>query len=482
MSLQMEGITKRFGTVLANDGVNLAAGSSSLHALLGENGAGKSTLMKILGGLQQADAGRILLDGQEVRPRSPREAARLGIGLVHQHFMLVDTLDAVDNLRLAHPALRRPDVEKLGQDHGLHVPLDRPVGQLSVGERQRVEILKALGQDVSVLVLDEPTAVLTPQEAESLFTVLRAMAARGRTVIFISHKLPEVLALCGAVTVLRHGKTVAERKLGGDVTPEHLAAWMVGRNIQLDGRREPAELGEPCLVLRALAARGLAPTTLSVRRGEILGVAGVSGNGQTHLAEALAGLLPASGSITLDGQELTGLSVRGRLEQGLAYVPEERNGVGAVLPMTVAENAILRDAPSLAKRGWLRPEAVSKRAQELVETLDVRCAGVQARAGTLSGGNLQKLVVARELARRPRALIAAQPTRGVDVGAILEIHRLLLAERTRGLATILISEDLEELRRLCDRIAVMYAGAVAAVVDGETPAEELGLLMAGGGA
>lgn len=474
----MEGITKRFGTVLANDGVNLSVGEGELHCLLGENGAGKSTLMKILGGLQQADSGTITLDGKVIAPRSPREAAALGIGLVHQHFMLVDTLNARDNLHLAHPGLR---VEALAEEHGLQVPLERPVGRLSVGERQRVEILKALGQNARVLVLDEPTAVLTPQEAERLFAVLRKMAAGGRSIIFISHKLPEVLALCQRVTVLRQGQSVACESLAG-ATQQQLASWMVGRDFQLDGRRAAQALGEPRLVLEGLTASGLAAVDLTVRRGEIVGVAGVSGNGQTQLAEALAGLLPAAGSVRLDGQELAPLGVSGRLRAGLSYVPEERNGVGAVLPMTVAENAVLRDAPSLSRRGWLSPSVVSARARSLVEALDVRCAGVEARAGSLSGGNLQKLIVARELARQPKALIAAQPTRGVDVGAIVEIHRRLLAERAQGLATLLISEDLDELRRLSDRIAVMYAGKVVAVVDGETPAEELGLLMAGGGA
>ena len=474
----MEGITKRFGSVLANDGVNLDVASGELHCLLGENGAGKSTLMKILGGLQQADSGRMTLEGKEIAPRSPREAARLGIGLVHQHFMLVDTLDARENMQLAHPGLR---VEALAEEHGLQVPFDRPVGQLSVGERQRVEILKALGQNARVLVLDEPTAVLTPQEAERLFAVLREMAASGKSIIFISHKLPEVLALCHRVTVLRQGQTVACEPLAG-ATQEQLAGWMVGRDFQLDGRRAAVDLGEPRLVLEGLAAPGLAPCSLTVRRGEILGVAGVSGNGQTQLAEALAGLWPATGSVRLDGLEIGSLGVLERLRAGLAYVPEERNGVGAVLPMTVAENAVLRDAPSLSSRGWLSPAVVAARALSLVEALDVRCAGVEARASSLSGGNLQKLIVARELARQPKALIAAQPTRGVDVGAIVEIHRRLLAERSRGLATLLISEDLDELRRLSDRIAVMYSGKVAAVVDGETPAEELGLLMAGGGA
>lgn len=475
MSLALLGVSKSYGATRALSEVDLELEPGSIHALLGENGAGKSTLLKILSGLAQPDAGRLLRDGQELRLGSPLQARRAGIATVHQHFMQVDELTVSQNLTLA--GIHRPP-EELAREYGLSVSWQTPVGDLSVGEKQRVEILRALAQDAWLLLLDEPTAVLTPLEVEPLFAVLRRLAANGKVIVFVSHKLGEVLALCDRVSVLRQGKLVESRAVSGTGASE-LARLMVGRELEpLPPERSPAS-SQPRLRLQSFRVDPRVEVDLAVHQGEILGLAGVSGNGQRELAEALAGLRPFQGRAELDGQDLAGLSIRQRLEQGLAYVPEDRQTTASILDFSLSENLALRDYPRLSRRGVLDQPGIQRRARELVEEYAVRASSVEAPARTLSGGNLQKLVLARELSRQPRVLVAAQPTRGVDLGSTRAIHRLLLEERARGTAVLLISEDLDELRALSDRLAVMCDGRVVGVVPPDTPAERLGLLFAG---
>lgn len=477
--LALEGISKRYGPTQALQDISLSFESGQIHALLGENGAGKSTLLKILSGLVRPDQGQVLAEGRALSLTSPTEALRQGIATVHQHFMLVDELTVAQNMTLA--GLRqRP--ERLAEEYSLSLPWSSPVGELSVGERQRVEILRALAQDAWLLLLDEPTAVLTPLEVKPLFAALRQMAARGRGVVFVSHKLGEVMVLCDRVSVLRQGRLVSQSQSVSQTTPGELARLMVDRELEpLPLERGPVS-SAPRLELSALTVPPrLRGVELTVHQGEIVGLAGVSGNGQRELADALAGLSPFEGSARLDGRELAPLSIRQRLEAGLAYVPEDRQSTASILDFSLSENLILRDysRPPLARRGVLQPDAVQQRARVLVEEYAVKTPSVDAPARTLSGGNLQKLVLARELSRQPRLLVAAQPTRGVDLGATRAIHRMLLEERGRGTAILLISEDLDELRTLSDRLAVMEGGRIVGLVPPDTSPEELGLLFAG---
>ncbi len=493
--VEMRNIVKRFPGVLANDRVNFDVRAGEVHALLGENGAGKSTLMRQLYGLYQPDSGQILVDGRLQSFRSPADAIRAGIGMVHQHFMLVPTLTVAENVALGLPSSRGPlmdldrvsaRIRELAAAYGLKVDPSCPVWQLAVGEQQRVEIVKALYRGASVLILDEPTAVLTPQEVDDLFGTLRRMAAEGHTLIFISHKLREVMAISTRVTVLRDGRVVGARSTK-DVTRNELAQLMVGREVK-PIRPSPAKPGEVRLRVESLCAQGdrgtaaLRGVNLEVRAGEIVGIAGVSGNGQRELAEVLAGLRKCeSGHVYLDGQEITGGSVRHRIIAGQAYIPEERMRDGAIRQFTVQENLFLHDhsAPRFTRGIFMDLRAMAARARELVDLFGVKTPGLDTPLKNLSGGNIQKLIMARELSRQPKVLIASQPTRGVDIGATEYIHQRLVQQRDAGAAVLLISEDLDEVMTLSERIAVMYEGEIVGVVPRDTPVETLGLMMTG---
>ena len=498
--LDMRGIVKRFPGVLASDHVDFDVRTGEIHALLGENGAGKSTLMKILYGLYQPDEGEIWLNDQPVTIHSPTDAIARGIGMIHQHFMLVDTLTVCENVALGLSSQRGPltdlsrveaRIRELADAYGLAVNPRAPVWTLSVGERQRVEILKALYRGAALLVLDEPTAVLTPQEAEQLFVTLRQMAVDGHALIFISHKLHEVIALSDRVTVLREGRvagSVAAGEMAG-VTRSDLARMMVGREVLLEREKSDVAVGEVRLRLRNAGALGvtgqaaLRGVSLDVLSGEILGVAGVSGNGQRELAEVVAGLRDLTqGKVELGGENVSAWSAARRTAAGLAYIPEERMHDGVIQQFSVAENLILNDhtRQPYSNGFFLNFRQIARHSRQLVSDFRVKTPSVETPAKSLSGGNIQKLILARELARQPSVLIAAQPTRGVDIGATEYIHQRLLDERARGTATLLISEDLDEVLALSDRIAVLYEGRVMDVLlREEATAERLGLLMAG---
>ncbi len=498
--LEMRGVTKRFPGVLANDRVDFDVRAGEVHALLGENGAGKTTLMKILFGLYTPDAGDVLLNGEPSGVRTPAAAIAAGIGMIHQHFMLVPTLTVTENVALGlSPSSRlRPDlagvrarIGELSEAYGLELDPDAYLWQLAVGERQRVEIVKALLREARLMVLDEPTAVLTPGEVEDLFITLRRMANDGRGLVFISHKLHEVLALADRITVLRDGR-VAGATVPDQTDRERLAQMMVGRPVKLapDMSRVPAS--DVRLRVRGLVVPGDRGTDavrdldLDVPGGRIVGIAGVSGNGQRELAEALAGLRPVSaGSVEIDGADVTGREPNEARAAGLAYVPEERMRDGAIGSFTVAENLMLlahSDAP-YCRRGVLRMRAIKNHSQRLVDDYAVKTPGLETSTSSLSGGNIQKLILARELHGEPAVLLASQPTRGVDIGAAEYIHERLVAQREHGTAILMISEDLDEVMALSDEVAVMFEGRLAAVVPREEcTIKELGLLMAGAAA
>ena len=495
--LEMRDIVKRFPGVLANAGVDFDVRAGEVHTLLGENGAGKTTLMNILYGLYQADEGEILIDGSPVEITSPTDAIEHGIGMIHQHFMLVDTLTVAENVALGLKSSRRPVTDldvvserivELSRRYGLHVDPDAQVWQLAVGQRQRVEIIKALYRDARLLILDEPTAVLTPQEVDQLFGTLRQLTADGRGLIFISHKLHEVLALSDRITVLRHGRVTGRLPAEG-ATRERLAELMVGRQVLMRQSKPPVEAGAPALVVRGLtvmADRGeeaLRSLDLEVRSGEILGIAGVSGNGQRELAQSIAGLREiVGGRIEIDGADVTGMRPAEVRAHGLAYVPEERMHTGAVAGFTVSENLLLtgHDDDRFTHR-WLTDfDRVREHSKRLVEEYDIKTPALETPTQSLSGGNIQKLILARELSGTPKVLLAAQPSRGVDIGATEYIHRRLIEQRSEGTAVLMISEDLDEVFALSDRVAVIYEGEIIGVVDPETATrEEVGLMMAG---
>jgi general nucleoside transport system ATP-binding protein len=508
VQLELKGITKRFGSLVANDGISLSVTPGQVHALLGENGAGKTTLMNVLYGLLQPDEGEIHIDGKAASFHSPKDAIGAGIGMVHQHFMLVPPFTVAENVTLGIEQVRpgglldagrtRREVRDLSHRYGMDVDPDAVVEDLPVGIQQRVEIVKALVRNASVLVLDEPTAVLTPGETQELFHIIRQLRDGGTSIIFISHKLKEVQEIADTITVLRRGKVVGERK--PPATEADLAALMVGRDVQLRVSKAPATPGAIMLSVAGLVvpaaissvhgtpapASAHAPVdglSFDVRAGEILGIAGVQGNGQTELCEALMGLLPATaGSVVLNGTDLTRATPRARLDAGIAYIPEDRREDGLVGSFSVAENLILNsyDRKPFARGIAMNLSAIAENATARIKEFDVRTGSPATPAGTLSGGNQQKVILARELGQDTKLLIASQPTRGLDVGSIEFVHRRIVEQRDRGVAVLIVSSELDEIYALADRIAVIYEGKITGFRPPDVDATELGRLMAGG--
>ena len=495
--LELLGITKRFPGIVANDHVDFELAKGEVHALLGENGAGKSTLMNILYGLYHPDEGEIRLEGKRIRIDSPRDAIDRGIGMVHQHFMLIPVMTVAENIVLATEPTKGPfldlasaekRVRELSKQYGLTVRPEAKVASISVGMQQRAEILKALYRGAEILILDEPTAVLTPQEASELFTILLSLQEDGKSIIFISHKLNEVLEIADRITVLRQGKRIDTVPREG-ASREGLARLMVGREVVLSVEKPPAEPGETLLEVKDLVVadeRGLEAVrgiSLEVKAGEIVGIAGVDGNGQSELIDALTGLRsPSAGTITAAGENLTSANARACLDAGVGHIPEDRQVRGLVLDFTLAENLALHDyakEPN-SRWGWLYPGRLIERAGRLLKEFDVRGGRPQTLAAALSGGNQQKVVIAREVSRDPRILVAAQPTRGLDVGAIEFVHRRLVKERDEGRAILLVSFELEEILSLSDRILAVYEGRIVGEYEPGVSEEELGIAMTGG--
>jgi general nucleoside transport system ATP-binding protein len=496
----MRRITKRFPGVVANEDVDFEAARGEVHALLGENGAGKSTLSNILTGLYRPDDGEIFVDGRRVHFHAPRDALEAGISMVHQHFRLVEPFTVAENIvlgdhrgegrtfRLRHRAIERR-VGELSQRYGLAVDPRAPVSHLSIGEQQRVEILKALYRDAQILILDEPTAVLTPQESEALFTTMREMAAEGRTVIFISHKLHEVKAVADRVTVLRGGRSLQTVDTA-DATPRSLAALMVGRELGGAGTARERSRGEPVLSLDGVWTAGdrgedaVRDASLVVHAGEIVAIAGVAGNGQRELAETVAGMrAPSRGSARIGTKTLRGGDPRAAIAAGIAYVPEDRLGTGLAPSLSIASNLVLRSyrQPHASRGPLLRLRRIREHAIAMIDRYRIAAPGHSVPARLLSGGNLQKVVLAREFSGKPRLIVVASPTRGLDVGAIETVHAYLRDAAADGVAVLMISEDLDEILELADRIAVMFEGRIVGETDrASASVEELGLLMAGG--
>ncbi len=497
----MRGITKRYPGVVANDGINLQVRPGEIHALLGENGAGKTTLMNVLYGLARPDEGEILLDGTPVTISGPADAIARGINMVHQHFMLVPVLTVAENILLGDETMAnrvfldrreaRRRIIELGRRFGFEIDPDAKVGSLSVGWQQRVEILKALYRNARILVLDEPTAVLTPQETDEIFGVLRRLAGEGHSIVFISHKLYEVLEIADRITVIRRGRVVGER-LPSATDEDDLAALMVGREVQLTVDRGDSHPAGAVLEIKSLEVRddrgqaAVRGVDLEVRAGEIFGIAGVAGNGQDELVEAIVGLRkPSAGTVRLGGQSVTGHSPRQMNEAGVAYVPADRHRFGLILSFPLADNLVLT---SYYRRPYARgivrdPGAILRDAAKSIQRYDIRTPSAGVRVSTLSGGNQQKAVVAREFDRDLKLLVLDQPTRGLDVGSIEFIHRQVIAKRDAGAAVLLVSAELDEVLEMSDRIGVMYAGRIVAILDGRTADKnEVGLLMATGGA
>jgi ABC-type uncharacterized transport system ATPase subunit len=496
--LELRGITKQFPGVLANDHIDFDLRRGEVHALLGENGAGKSTLMSILYGLYTADSGEIRMNGKPVTISSPKHAIELGIGMVHQHFMLIPVMTVTENIVLAQEptyagvlldydaAAKR--VRDLSDSFGLAVDPNARIQAITVGQQQRVEILKALYRGAEILILDEPTAVLTPQEAQELFEIINELKSQGKSIVFISHKLNEVLEIADRISVLRRGKLIETIPREG-ATEAGLARSMVGREVLLRVEKRPSQPGEPLLQVEDVVVRddrgleAVRGVSFEVRAGEIVGIAGVDGNGQTELIDSLTGLRhPVSGSIRIGGEELSRASAREALDAGLGHIPEDRQRRGLVLDFNLAENLVLHDygKEPFSKLGWVNPRRWFRWARGRLQEFDVRGGGPTTRAGSLSGGNQQKVVIAREVSRNPSVLIAAQPTRGLDVGAIEFVHRRLVEQRDAGKAVLLVSLELEEIVSLSDRILVLYEGRIVAEFPPDVSEEEIGIAMIGG--
>jgi ABC-type uncharacterized transport system ATPase subunit len=495
--VELRGIVKRFPGVVANDGVDFALSAGEVHALLGENGAGKSTLMNILDGLYQPDAGEILIDGQPVAFRSPRDAIAAGLGMVHQHFTLVASMTVTENviIGLEKPRFRldlgRYDAEvgRLAEMHGLSVDPGARVWQLSVGERQRVEILKVLYRGARVLIMDEPTAVLAPLEIDDLFRTLRSMTGAGRSIVFISHKLGEVLSIADRITVMRRGRVTAASLPAAGATKAQLATLMVGREVLESLERTPMPPGETVLAVERVEADGdkgvpaLRGVSLEVRSGEIVGIAAVAGNGQSELAEVITGLRPCRGRVLVGGEDVANRPVRVGIRRGVAHVPEDRTGVGTAPNLSLVDNLIMkRYRASPIGHGWTIDMGAARAASShLKASYDIAAPSIETQARLLSGGNIQRLILAREIESGPRLMIAVQPTRGLDVGAVELAHRLLLERRAAGAAILLVSEDLDEILALSDRVVVLYEGRIVGVTDtADTDIARIGLLMTGG--
>ena len=496
MSLELRGITKRFGSLTANDAIDLAVGDGEIHAILGENGAGKSTLMNVVYGLLQPDEGSISVDGREIKINSPLDALAAGIGMVHQHFMLIPVFTVAENIVLGHEKTKRfgildlesarKEILRVSAEYNFEIDPDALVENLPVGLQQRVEIIRALIYDAKVLILDEPTAVLTPQETDELLRNMKKLKAKGTSIVFITHKLREVKEAADKITIIRRGKVVGTAS--PSASQEELASLMVGRPVSLDVDKNPAKLGVVTLAVSNLTisdhtGRSLVKNvSFEVRAGEILAVAGVQGNGQSELAESIVGLQEhVTGKIELEGKDITKASVRDALHAGIAFVPESREEDGLISSFSIEENLILdlHDLPPYAKGPVISQSVVSTQAEKLVKEFDIRAQSAKDPASSLSGGNKQKVVLARELSRPVKLVVASQPTRGLDVGSIEFVHERIIAERDAGRAVLLFSTELDEVSALADRIAVMYRGEFIAIVPADTSREELGLLMAG---
>ncbi|WP_084075025.1 ABC transporter ATP-binding protein [Demequina sp. NBRC 110052] len=497
MRLELRGITKRFGTFTANDAIDLVVEPGQVHALLGENGAGKSTLMNVLFGLYDADEGEVLLDGEPADFEGPGDAMAAGIGMVHQHFMLVPPFTVAENVMLGHEEVRGPaklldldaaraKVKEISERFNFAVDPDAVVEDLPVGAQQRVEIIKALSRDAEVLILDEPTAVLTPQETDELLAIVKDLSKAGTSVVLITHKLREVQAVADTITVIRRGKVVGQAE--PTASQEELASLMVGRDVSMTVDKDAAKPGAVMLSVRDLSVVDelgiprLKHVSFNVKAGEILAIAGVQGNGQTELTEALLGSQPVtSGDALLDGEFITGKPIKDVLMAGLGFVPEDRTEDGLVASMTIANNLILdlHDQPPYASGMALKPSVIDEEAAKHVEQFDIRTTSTEATAGSLSGGNQQKVVLARELSRPLKLLIASNPTRGLDVGSIEFVHKRIIEERDNGTAVLIVSSELDEVVALADRIAVMYHGEIVGIVPPDTDRDTLGLMMAG---